>query len=228
MAGRFAECWESAVILASGNDLHEKKNNNNNNVEPGPTGHSGKENSVSQENKRIEREEGELLALSIATSIKGFTKEKKQKFLIAILWIDFITSTEKTKDQTSEIQATRNALCPRPKNNRLGPSLGLLLCPAPDPAALGSEPPLSSLHWRGIFLAGATGMAECGPGTNPRSASRISEIKIHTTQDALPFPPKSTPPATVAEADLNRCTTCQVNRDPEDQQAWNKNCWPGI
>lgn len=25
LAGRFAECWESAVILASGNDLHEMK-----------------------------------------------------------------------------------------------------------------------------------------------------------------------------------------------------------
>lgn len=142
--------------------------------------------------------------------------------------MDFITSTEKTKDQTREIQVTRNALWPRPKNNRLGPSLDLLLCPAPNPAALGSEPPLSSLHWCGIFSAGGAGMAECGRGTNPRSASRISEIKIHTTQDDLPFPPKSTPPPTVAKADLNRCTTCQVNRDPEDQQAWNKSSWRGI
>ena len=63
LAGRFAECWESALILASGNDLHEIKKNNNN-VETGPAGHSGKENSVSKENKRIESEEGELLALN--------------------------------------------------------------------------------------------------------------------------------------------------------------------
>lgn len=76
-------------------------------------------------------------------------------------------------------------------------------------------------------------MAESAPGTNPRSASRISgrifsATKTHTTQDALPFPPKSTPSTTAAEFDLYRSALCQVDRDGEDQRVQNENSWRGV
>lgn len=76
LAGRFAECWESALILASGNDLHEIKK-----IvimwKLGPQGIQEKKIRSPRKTKELRVKRVSCL-LSIATSIKGFSKEKKQ------------------------------------------------------------------------------------------------------------------------------------------------------
>lgn len=113
-----------------------------------------------------------------------------------------------------------------PKNNRVGLSLDPLLYPVPDSATLGSESPLSSLHWCVIFSAGGTGMAESGQGRT--LIQLLGSLESRFTQHRMPFLFLPNPRhLRVAEDGLNRYTMCQVNRDPEDQQAWNKNSCRG-
>ena len=142
--------------------------------------------------------------------------------------MDFITSTERTKNQTSEIQATRNTLRPHPKEQSGRTLAGPSAVPGPRFShpwlwIISQFPPLvchilSWGHWNGWVWT----------GTNPHSASRISGIKIHTTQDALPFPPKSTPSASCWGRLEQIHNVPEIhNRDPEDQQAWNKNSCRG-
>lgn len=50
-AGRLIECWESVVVLASGNDLQETKKGWN----VGPAADAAKENSISDEKRRTEK-----------------------------------------------------------------------------------------------------------------------------------------------------------------------------
>lgn len=65
-----------------------------------------------------------------------------------------------------------------------------------------------------------------GLGLSPCSASRISgrilsPTKVHTIQDALPSSPKSTPPATAAEA-MNKLALCA--RSTETLKTSNPGC----